>query len=797
MIADLRFALRQLQLNPGFAAITVLTLALGIAGNIVIFTIFNSFYLRPFPFAEPERLVDLDETAPRWNLEYTGVAYPDFAGWREHNRSFEGMAVWCFDSYNLSFQGNADQVRAARVTHDLPAVLRIAPSLGRFFTAEEDRPGGGKVAVLGHGFWKRQFGADEAVLGQNLRLNHEPFTIVGILPPDEGLLVEADLWLPLALDPTMRQGWFLRGVGRLRPNVSMAAARDDLNRIHRGLVDSQAADANTSPRLTRLSDRFFGAQRLMIQILLGAVGVVLLIACGNVSALMLARGLGRSRELGLRLSLGATPARLARLIGVETFTLAILGGVAGMVLGRWGLNALLNAVAQKPPVWVSFDLDWRVVLFAGFMVIVSATLGALPVIRAALKVDLRGALQSSALQSTTLGSGRRSLHILVVSEVALTLVLMIQAGLMVQAFHSLQRVDPGYRPDHVLLYSMSLPAIKYGSRESQSTFFEEHLERLRSLPGVTSASAVSAPPLGGHWGNFFTAESAPAAGPDQKDPVVLQRIAFPGYFEAMGIPIISGRPFTNQDGDQDGARAVIVNETFAKRFWQNNNALGQRIRHRHQDALWMTVVGVAKDVKHYGLDQPMIPGVYIPYNQDPQRGMTIVVRASVEPSSLVPSVRALVRQTDTDLAVSDVATMEEQLAQSNWVRRLSASLFAVFSGVALLMAVGGIYGAFSYVVTRRTQEIGVRLALGAQRREVLWLVARQGLAMSGLGAGIGLVVAVMLTPVTGHLLLGVSPVDPLTFTGVALLLTTVAMIACWLPARRAARVDPIVALRCE
>jgi putative ABC transport system permease protein len=419
------------------------------------------------------------------------------------------------------------------------------------------------------------------------------------------------------------------------------------------------------------------------------------------------------------------------------------------------------------------------------------------VIWSASKLDLHAIAQSSAQQSTASAGGRRSLHALVVAEVALTLVVLVQAGLLLRTFRSLQKVDPGYNPDHVLVYQIALPGVKYGNSEARRAFFQDHLDRVGALPGVISTSAITAPPLGGHWGNFFNLENAVPKGPNEPDPVVLQRVAFPRYFETMAIPMVAGRSFTERDGMNDGSRSVIVNENFAKRFWPGENPIGKRISHRYPNAPWMTVVGVAKDVRHYGQDQPVTPGVYIPFVQDPQWQMAVVVRSSVEPFVLVASVRSLVMQSDPELPVFGVVTMEQRLAQSIWPRRLTASLFAIFSSVALLMAVGGIYGVFSYVVSRRTQEIGVRMALGAHGRDVLWLVVRTGLALAGIGVGIGLLGTLLLVPGTRNLLYGVSPFDPIILAGVALLLMGVAAFACWLPARRAMNVQPMTALRCE
>ncbi len=794
---DIRYGLRMLCKNPGITLIAVVTLALGMAGNTVIFSFFNAFFLRPMPFHEPDRLVDLDETAPRWNLEYTGLAYPDFHAWRQQNRSFDGMAAWTAGDLNLSFEGGAQRVHGAWVTYDLASVLGIRLALGRPFTPEDDRPGGEKVVVLSHGLWQRLFGGQD-VLGQVLRLDREPYTIVGVLAGDRALFDNEELWVPLRGDPDDRtRGWYLRGVGRLKSGVTMAMASEDLLRVHQALVQDRKANENTSPRLTAITERLFGDTRPVLTILMGAVVVVLLIACGNVGALMLARGLARGRELSIRMSLGATAGRVSRLILMESLLISCLAGALGLVLGQWGLRGLLDSLADKPPQWVSFRFDVRVWLWILLMILVTAAFGALPTCRAVLKGGLRGASASSGRQATAAPARRRSLHALVVGEVALTLVLLIQAGLLVQAFRSVQKMDPGYRADHVLVCQIALPESQYRTAEAWEAFYRHCLDGIRALPGVVSASAVTAPPLGGHWGNFFTIENAPAKRADEPDPVVLQRVAFPDYFETMGIPMTAGRTFNEQDGQTPGSLAVIVNETFARRFWPNQDPVGRRIRHREDKAPWMTVVGVARDVKHYGLDRPMIPGVYLPYAQQRRSGMAVVVRTAIEPLDLVSGVREVVRWSDPDLPIFDVATMSDRLHQSLWLRRLYSSLIGAFACVALVMAVGGMYGVFSYVVGGRTREIGVRLALGAHRGSVLWMVLRQGLILAGLGIGLGLSGTLIAVPLMRRLLLGIHGVDLLVCGLIPVLLIAVALLACYLPARRAARIDPMAALRCE
>ncbi|MGE5293569.1 MAG: ABC transporter permease, partial [Solirubrobacterales bacterium] len=434
LFQDARYALRMLLKRPGVTAIAVVTLALGMAGNTVIFSFLNAFFLRPMPFREPDRLVDLDETAPRWNLEYTGLSYTDFHSWRQQNRTFDGMAVWQSHSCTLSFKGDAERVEGAWVTHDLLSVLGLRPTLGRVFTPEEDGPGGEKVAMVSQGLAARLF-ANEDVLGKVLHVDREPYTVVGVLPAEKTLVDGAEVWMPLAKDPDdLTKGWYLRGVGRLKRGVTVATARDDLLAIHRGLVENHRANENTFPKLTPITERMFGSTRPVLAILMGAVGVVLLIACGNVAAIMLARGLARWQELGIRMSLGATPWRIARLIGMEGIMLSGLAGVLGLCLGHWGLHALVNSLADRPPGWISFSFDIRTWLYALAMVAATALFGVFPTLRAIQTGNVQTASHSANRQATTSHARCRSLHSLVVAEVALTLVLLVQAGLLVQAF---------------------------------------------------------------------------------------------------------------------------------------------------------------------------------------------------------------------------------------------------------------------------------------------------------------------------------------------------------------------------
>jgi len=795
-LKDFRFTIRQLIKHPLITFIAVVTLALGMAGNTVIFSFVNGFFLRPLPCYEPDRLVDIDQSAPRWNLEYTGNSYGDFHAWREQSQTFTGMTVFAGGSFNLRHGEAVERITGTRVTHDVFGVLGVNPALGRAFTQAEDRPGAERVVVLTHGLWQRVFGGQD-VIGKGVQLNQEPYTIIGVLDAQQVNWFESDLWVPLAENPETRDRYYLRGVARLKSGVTLAMAQQDLERIHQGLIQAKLANENTSPRLTPMSERYFGDAKPVLAILMSAVLVVLLIACGNVAALMLARGLARWRELGIRLSLGATPAGIVRLIGTESLLLSSLAGALSLLLSHWGLKALLASIAERPPEWILFSFDIRIWTFVGFMVLLAAAFGALPTCMAVLKGQARGSLNTAGQHSTAAPKKRRSLHLLVIAEVALTLVLLVQTCLLVTAFRHLQRQYPGFRSEKLLTYGIGLPAAQYPNGDARLAFFQDHLEQVRALPGVIRASAVDFTPLGGHSGNFWEIENAPARKPDEQDPVVLQRVAFPGYFQAMGIQCLAGRSFNEQDGLNEGSLAVMVNQTFAQRFWPNDDPVGKRIRRRGKQTPWMTVIGLTHDTKHYGLERPMIPGVFVPYAQVRREHMTLVVHTDSDPLALVSSIRQIVKRNDPSLPVYDIQTMEGKLHKSLWLRRLYSRLISAFAGVALVMAMGGLYGVFSYVTNGRVREMGVRIAIGAQPQAVLWLVLRQALRLTAIGIGAGLVGAAIVVALMRSLLLGIHITDLLAFIAVPVALAGTALLACWSPARRAARINPMDALRYE
>ena len=801
LLYDLKIAMRNVRTKPGFSLMVIGMLALGIAGNAAIFSIFNGLFLRPLPFPESERLIDLDETAPQWNLQYTGVSNPDFYVWRKNNSTFDGMAFFDTSSLNLVDRGNAQRVLGAEVTYDLLDVLGLRPALGRNFLPEEDRPKGPKVVLLGYDIWQRLFQGDRNVLGRVLQLDKQSYTVVGVLPRDAVLPDKAELWTPLQADPDPKKstGWYLDGVGRLKHDVSVEQAGADLLRVHKAMIKpGQEENKITSPILTQVRQRYLGDFRIASRILLGGVGVVLLIACVNVAALMLVRGSARAREIAIRTALGASRSRIVRQLLTENLLLAVVGGILGVLLGSLFLQALISLMpADNLPRWISFAMDTRFVIFCIVITTGAASLFGLAPSLQASKVDTRGSLQDAATRTTLSKTRRAALRSMVVCEIALALMLLISAGLLLEAFRKVLHVDPGFRPGNVISYAVSLPEAKYTKPEQRIAFFESLVDRLRAVPGVQSAGATSAPPLGGHWGNFWEAEGNPPLGPNDKNPVVLQVLATPGYFETIGMTFLAGRPFRQDEADPEAIRSVVVNETFAKFYWPGKSPIGKRVRTRTGNGKWIEVVGLTRDEKHYGLDQEMKPSVFLPLRGVPRNSMNIILRGAIEPRMLIAPAREILRQMDPELPMYDIRTMTERLDRSLWARRAYSWLFGAFALVALLLAAAGIYGVISYAVSQRTREIGIRMALGAQPRQVLSEVLVSGMLLVSAGVAMGLAGALAVVRLLQTLLFGVSSRDPIIYAAVMLGVVLVGLVANFVPARRAASVDPLRALRFE
>jgi putative ABC transport system permease protein len=796
---DLKIACRNLRFKPAFSLMVIGMLGLGIAGNAAIFSIFNALFLRPLPFPEAERLIDVDETAPKWNLKYVGTANPDFFQWQKANTTFDGLAFYTNGSANLSDKDSAQRVRAAQVTYTLMDVLGIKPVLGRNFLPEEDRPKATKVVLLGHDLWQRLFQGDRNVLGRTLKLDEETYSIVGVLPREAVIPDQAELWVPLAGDPKDSGGWYLSGIGRLKRGISPEQALADLTRVHKAEIPKgRTVNEITSPILTPLRDRALGDFRTVSRILLGAVSVVLLIACVNVAALMLVRGSMRAKEIAIRTAMGASRGRIIRQLLSEGLVLAVAGGVVGVLVGDLFLRAMVSLMPKDNlPRWITFELDGRFALFCVAITGAAAILFALAPSIQASRVDPRGSLQDNGSRTTLSRAKRATLGAFVVFEVALALLLTISSGLLVQAFRKVLQVDPGFRPEHVLTYRVTLPQATYKKPELANAFFDRLTERLRAVPGVQAVGLATAPPLGGHWGNFFVAEGDKPLGPNEKEPVVLQIVASPGYFDAIGMTFVGGRPFNERDGESKDAPVAIVNESFAKAHWGHASALGKRIRYHDPKSHWMEIIGVTKDEKHYGLDQEMRPSVFMPLRQISRNSLAVVMRGSIDPQSLVAPAREILRQMDPGLPMFAVRTMSEQLNRSLWARRAYSWLFGAFSTIALLMAAAGLYGVVSYAVTQRTQEIGIRMALGARPEQVLRHVLAGGMVLVAIGLSAGLAGALAGGQLLKTMLFGVSPRDPMIYAAVISGVICIGLLANFVPARRAASVDPIRALRFE
>ena len=792
LLQDLRYALRQLRRQPVFSATIVLLVAIGIAGNAAVFRMFNGLFLRPLPFPEAHRLVDLDVTAPEWDLDYVSVAIGDYRDWTEGNRSFESLAVFFQSGGNLSSDGGAERVTYLMASHTLDDVLEMEPAMGRFFVEEEDQPDVPLVALLSAGFWERSFGADPDVVGRTFRLDGNEVEVIGVLPPSAAFLGDEDLWVPLREDDV--SSYYLQGIGRLLDGVTPEAAQEDLLRVHRAQIEDRSVNEITSPVVAPLRDRYLGDSRLGSTILFGAVGVVLLIACANIAGLMFARAVGRAREVAVRRALGAPRSRLVRQLLTESVVLAGLGGALGAAGGLWASTRLLDLLGDQFPPFVTFDLDPR---FLGFVITATAgaalVFGLLPALRAS-RSDARHVRRGTPSAGT-----RRGLRFLVGGEVALAAVLLVVAGLLTTDLRSLSRVDPGFDAANLLTWRIQLTGTQYPSSEERLAFTELYRERLGRIPGDTDVVISSNLPLMGHSGWFFEVEGAtdPAAEDGApSSPVVLRRWATPGYFQAMGVPILQGRAFDDFDGREEGAQVVVVNQAFVRtHLADGTDPVGQRIRAGTGE--WMTIVGVSQDVLHYGVDTEMRPGTYEPLRQNAGAFLQVALRSTLSPAELRTAARAATAEVDPELALFDVETMTTRMDDALLTRRSTSWMVGIFSAVALLLAGAGLYGVISYSVGQRRQEIGIRMAMGARSAQVGRSVVREGMVIAALGVGVGLATALALGGLVSGVLVGTAASDPTVYLGVGGLLLAVAGLANWLPARRAARLSPMNTLRTE
>ncbi len=809
LMQDIRYGIRTLAKNPGFTAVAILTLALGIGANTAIFSVVEGVLLRRLPYPQPERLVEIANTYPP-QVPKGGLSPGDYADWRRQNASFSEMGAYASNSqgFNLSGEGEPQRVQAGYADAGLFPMLGIRPVEGRSFLPEEDRAGSAPVVILGHRLWQSRFGGDPRVVGRSISLDNQRYTVAGVLPPGMQLLRSADLWMPFGQfndDLTEHVHHAFIAIARLKPGVSLAQARDEVGRLHeQEAMAYPDAHKNFGVLVQPLQDPSAAKLRTTLLVLFGAVGLVLLIACANIVNLLLVRNAAREREVAIRTALGASPWRLIRQMLTESTLLSLFGGALGLLLAVAGLKALLAFVPAEHAVLREAGLNGWVL---GFAVAVCLTTGLacgfFPAVRM-LRKNLAGVLKQGSKGSSAPGH-HRTHNLLVISEIAMALVPLIGAGLLLRSFQHLLEVDPGFRPDHVLAMEIQQPALSFAqysqlSQEAQIEYgrkqarqFEEIAARIRTLPGVKEIGGVDDLPLGTELrqATRFVIEGQPI--PDSGGrPIAEFRTVSLGYFSSVGIPLRAGRFFTKDDFMQLNA---VINETMARRFWPQGGAVGKRINLCSLDPkpCWTTIVGIAGNVHQYGLDHAPTYDVYYVGGWTPY----FIVRTASDPLNIAPAVTDAVHKFDPNLPVTHVMTMDNLISDSVSPRRFSSVLVAVFAGLALLLAAVGIYGVMSYTVSQRTQEIGVRMALGAQLAAVRRMILGQTLKLALIGVALGLAGAFVVARFLTSLLFGVGAYDPVTFLGVALLLIAVALAASYIPARRAMRVDPIVALRYE
>ena len=801
MIADLRLALRLLIRSPGFTIVAVLTLGLGIGANTAIFSVVNGVLLRPLALHEPDRIVRLRESQPPDFPEFS-VAPPNFIDWKKTSTSFSSLAAYRGQSYNLTGEGEPMRLLGLRVTAEHFTVFGVAPLQGRDFLPEEDTPAGGKVAILSHAFWQRQFCGAPDTLGRSIELNGEPHAIIGIMPQDfQGATITAiDLWTPMAfpddeISNDNRGAHYINVVGRLGPGVTLEQAQSEMNVIAVRLA-TEYPDTNKGwgVSLFVLPDYMVRDVRLVLWTLLGAVACVLLIACANIANLLLARANSRMREISIRSAMGAGRWRIVRQLLTESVVLALLGGAAGVLLANWGLDVLLAFAPSNLPRAAGIGIDGGALGFAlALSIVTGVVFGAAPA-WLATGHRLNETLKEGSRGSTE-GGRRWFRQGLVVAEVALALLLLTGAGLLVRSYRNLSGVDPGFDPSNATVVSLSLPDRKYDSPEKQQQFASALVAGMQGLPGVVEVGVTHTLPLVGDWVLTFTIDGRPEIAPSDLPSSNYYAVS-PGYFRAMGIRVLRGRGFTEQD-TATAPRVALINETFARMHFPGEDPIGKRIDIQNGPPAYREIVGIVSDVKQYGVDTDTTAQAYDPFAQNPFGNLTAVIRTSGDPAALQNSIRAQVFVVDASQPVSSIRLLTDILAGTISRQRFAMLLITVFSLVALVISAVGIYGVVAYSVSQRTGEIGIRMALGATARDVLSMVLRQNLVVIAAGLVLGILAALSASRVMESLLYRVSASDPLTLGVIAALLAAVAFFACLIPARRATKVDPMTALRAE
>jgi putative ABC transport system permease protein len=812
LLKDLRYAARVLRKSPGFTVVAVIAIALGVGANTAIFSVVNAVLLKPLNYRDPQQLVLLEHNYKKLDLHAT-VAPAGYAYYRDNAKSFSDVAAFSSFSANLTGEGEPERLNAMYVTANMFPALGAQAAEGRTLLPEENDAGRNKVVVLSDGFWHRRF-AGLPIVGKNVTLNGEPYTVVGIMPPSFNLGREfgfgqtPDLWAPITFKPEQLApdtGWsteYLNVVARMKPGVTVEQAQAEMNTIAadvRRQFLTGTEESSWGLLLTPLDEYVVGKIRTALWILLGAVLFVLLIACANVANLMLARSAVRQKEIAVRTALGASRWRVVRQLMTESVLLSLVGGGLGLLLAMWGVDLLLKLNGARIPRAAEIGLDSRVMLFTlGVSVLTGIVFGLAPAFQTS-DVNLHGTLKEGG-RSGKAGVRRGVRNALVIAEMSFAVILLVGAGLLIRSFVELQQVSPGFEPRGVLAMQLSLPANKYADANARALFDRRMLEQLRALPGVkTAGTTTSLPMSGSNQSGSFNIEGQPQV-PGQDPPHGSRWLASEDYLQTMGIRLVRGRLFDSHDTN-DAQQVAIVDETLARKYWGTEDPVGKRITFEGPDdkPRWREVVGLVAHVRNEGLEGESRGQYYVPYAQATGGGpnLYVVVRTDGDPASLAPSVRGAIAGIDRDLPVFRVATMEQMVSDSLAQRRFSMLLFGIFAALALVLAVVGLYGVMSYAVAQRTHEIGLRMALGAQGRDVLRMVVGQGMGLVAVGLGIGLLGALGLTRLMASLLYGVSASDPLTYAGIAILLGAVALLASYIPARRATKVDPMVALRYE
>ncbi|HKS41992.1 MAG TPA: ABC transporter permease [Blastocatellia bacterium] len=811
LLQDLRYGFRMLIQKPAFTFIIVIALAIGIGATTAIFSVVNAVLLRPLSFNAPDKIMMVWNTEETEKADQFGVSYPDFIDWRERNQSFEQLAAYSTRDFTMTGAGEPVRLRGAMVTDDLFPILGVAPRLGRFFLSEEDKPGA-RAAILSHRMWQQHFASDPQVCDKAITLNGQSYTVVGVMPAGFQFPVQndpvIDFWMTTAIlqegavPLTVQRGnHALEVIGRLKEGATLEQAQADMSAIA-GTLGSQYPDTNSQlgARVAPLQTELVRDVRPALLILFGAVGCVLLIACVNVANLLLVRATTRQKEIAIRTALGATRLRVIRQLLTESLVLSFVGGVLGLLLAMWGMD-LLIALAPGLPRAGEITIDAKVL---GFTALIALATGIFFGIAPALQVSRTELTQTLKEGGRTSGAGAHHNSVrsmLIVFEIAIALMLLVGAGLFINSFLRLQRVNPGFDTNNALSFRIGLPDVRYPEAQQKIAFYKQLASRIESLPGVKNVAYTTALPLSGQRGSVgFSIEGEPSIAGRPFPYDADYRTVSPGYFNAMGIPLVNGRDFDERD-EMMGNPVVIINEMLAKRYFANQNPLGKRINPSfgidNRGILMREIVGVVGNLKHSSLSAETQPEVYIAYKQNPRPTMMFVIRASNDPNSLVTAIREETRSLDSLLPIYNVKTFDQYLSASVAQPRFNTLLLGVFAGVALILTIVGLYGVTSYSVTQRSHEIGVRMALGATSRDVLALVIKQGMRLTLTGVALGLVGAFALTRVAESLLFGVTATDPFTFIAVSALLIGVSIAACAVPARRATKVDPMIALRYE